>query len=650
MKSSPLPRIFPASEGGMVSLGICLVGLLNRIYPNIPGFSFLICIGSILFLLLPPFFSRFIKSYLKKKFLYLIIGFLVFGCFQIYFPKGFPKEKRINQNSNPYKFQEEVRGLLKESKLPKELALVAEGLVLGSGKSLPKSVKQEAKEGGVLHLFAASGLHLGIYLGFCLLFLKRVFWFSRILPVLVSLLFGYFYLYLLNFPVSFVRAYSFAFYSMLGVIFYKKAQSSDTLFYSGATVALFFPGDYLSVGFLLSFGAVFGIFFLKPAIDKVLFPNISHFLKDNLTLSLSCSFGTFPSLAYVFHSFSFGSILINLIVIPLAGIILPLLYLCLIIQKFLFQNIADLFWIITDLFLRILLKLVTALPGKIGFYYEWNDKQTGIWLYFIFTILLFIIIYKIFKPKDIVNNPKIGYSFFHFLILSGIVLFFPFGVLILSVKQSQENLPVHRIQKGNAFFFGEEKISILGNCYSQNQFETFVKSLRLQNMNANSIFFEKESCLRYVLDLQKEILKTNVSARLSVITNEEKLEPWLKQINAWNENFQIDRSETLPVVLFGKKNPIPVLRYTGDKKKFSKLLEITSLYEKNWIKSGLNSETEQAGILLLDFPKWVKENPEDWKKYQKLLGISSYWKIISVEELLVRSHNQTLRDQKFSFL
>lgn len=629
-------------------MGICSIASLYRIFPNVPGFSILICTGSILLLLLPPFFFRFIKLHLRKKFLYLVIGFLVFGCFQIYFPKGISKEKIPNRNSNSYKFQEEVRGLLKESKLPKELTLVAEGLVLGSGKSLPKSVKQDAKQGGVLHLFAASGLHLGIYLGFCLLFLKRVFWFSRILPVLISLLFGYFYLYLLNFPVSFVRAYSFALYSMLGVIFYKKAQASDTLFYSAATVALFFPSDYLSVGFLLSFGAVFGIFFLKPAIDKVLFPNLSHFLKDNLTLSLSCSFGTFPCLAYVFHSFSFGSILINLIVIPLAGIILPLLYLSIIIQKFLSQNTADLFWVIIDLLLRILLKLVTALPGKIGFYYEWNDRQIVIWLYFIFTIFLFLIIYKIFKSESIVQDRKINYSFLHFLILSGIILFFPFGGLVLSAKNGSDGLPAHKIQKGNAFFFGEGKISILGNCYSQNQFETFAKSLKLKD--ANSIFFEKESCLRYVLDLKKEILKTNVSARISIITSEEKLKSWMEQINVWNENFQIDRTAILPIVFSGKENTIPILRYTGDKKKFSKLLEITSLYEKNWEKSGLDAKTQQAGVLLLDFPKWVKENPEDWKKYQKLLGISSYWKIISVEELLVRSHNQTLRDQKFSFL
>ncbi|WP_411823222.1 ComEC/Rec2 family competence protein [Leptospira sp. 'Mane'] len=648
MNSPPLPSLWPASGGGMISLGICSIALFHKVCPNIPGFSILLLFVVICSLFLPTFLFKFIKSDLRKRFSYLIIGFFIFGCFQIYFPEGFSKEKKTDRTGIPYQFREEIGSLLKDSKLPKELVLVAEGLVLGSSKSLPKSVKQEAKEGGVLHLFAASGLHLGIYLGFCLLFLKRVFWFSRIIPILISLLLGYFYLYLLNFPVSFVRAYSFAFYSLFGVIVYKKAHPSDTLFYSGATIVLFFPEDYLSVGFLLSFGAVFGIFFLKPAIDKVLFPNLSHFLKDNLTLSLSCSFGTFPCLAFVFHSFSFGSVLINLIVIPLAGIILPLLYICLVIQKISSQYIADLSWMITDFLLRILLKLVTILPGKIGFYYEWTDRQTGIWFYFIFILFLFLVIYRMFRMENPIQKVKIRYSIFHFLILSVLILFFPFGVFIFSYKQKQNDPLVSMIQKGNAFFSRGERILILGNCYSNHQFEKFKKEQNFQN--TRFIFFEKESCLRYVLDIKKTILKTDEATGVSITTSEEKLSPWLEKIGSRNVEFKIDRSETLPLVFSGMENPIPILRYTGDKKKFSKLLEITSLYEKNWKRSGLNPKTTQAGVLLLDFPKWTKENPEDWKKYQKLLGISSYWKIISVEELLVRSHNQTIRNQKFSFL
>ena len=62
------------------------------------------------------------------------------------------------------------------------------GLLFGDLSYINNDFKNASKEGGIIHLFAASGLHLGIILGVFGYLLEKLFkmnyYISKIIPIL----------------------------------------------------------------------------------------------------------------------------------------------------------------------------------------------------------------------------------------------------------------------------------------------------------------------------------------------------------------------------------------------------------------------------------------------------------------------------------
>ncbi len=157
--------------------------------------------------------------------------------------------------------------------------LVVKGLVFGSITSLPYSWKQRTKRTGLLHLFAASGLHLGIFVGSLYFLFSKLFQRIPLLPLASSLSIGFLYLYFLDFPVSFLRAFIFAIYTMFGSYFHRKIVSIDLILYASASILVFQFSDFLSIGYFLSFAAVCGIFFHKTKTRSFSISKSKHLLK-----------------------------------------------------------------------------------------------------------------------------------------------------------------------------------------------------------------------------------------------------------------------------------------------------------------------------------------------------------------------------------
>ncbi|EMO24751.1 competence domain protein [Leptospira interrogans serovar Bataviae str. HAI135] len=80
-----------------------------------------------------------------------------------------------------------------------------------------------------------------------------------------------------------------------------------------------------------------------------------------------------PVLLFSFGSYSFGSVLLNLIMVPLAGILLPILYFSLLIQKTKLILLTEPIWSITEFLIQILIYLSENLSKPIGFYKEMKD-------------------------------------------------------------------------------------------------------------------------------------------------------------------------------------------------------------------------------------------------------------------------------------
>lgn len=143
-------------------------------------------------------------------------------------------------------------------------ALLTQTMVLGVRNRLPYEDRQRYADAGIIHIFAISGLHVGIVAGFLIWFLAwvgvrlRTRWLI-LLPALVG------YLLLTGVPPSAARACAMALILCLAPAFMRRADAPSALFATAAGVLLIEPGWIANVGALLSFGVMGGILlWMKP--------------------------------------------------------------------------------------------------------------------------------------------------------------------------------------------------------------------------------------------------------------------------------------------------------------------------------------------------------------------------------------------------
>lgn len=143
-------------------------------------------------------------------------------------------------------------------------ALLTQTMVLGTRSRLPMALRQRYADAGILHIFAISGLHVGIIAGLLIWLLSwlgvrlrmRIF---LILPALLG------YLLLTGIPPSAARACLMAIIFCFAPSILRKSDGASALFATAAVVLLIEPGWIANVGALLSFCVMGGIFlFTKP--------------------------------------------------------------------------------------------------------------------------------------------------------------------------------------------------------------------------------------------------------------------------------------------------------------------------------------------------------------------------------------------------
>lgn len=598
--------LLPRADFSWFCLGICGAAFLLKLGMKIPGFhSLLILVFLSLFIfytLTPPFLPR-IPNKRIYLFLFASILFLLFANIH-----SGPRLRTIHPLFRSY-----LETQLKQSPLSKLESRIVMGFVTGSTKEIPRSFKDLSKESGILHLFAASGLHLGIFIGSLQFLGNLCFPKRKWISIILSLGCGFLYLAALDFPVSFLRAYLFVFLSLVASLFFRKIGPADLLTISSAMIAFFLFYDFLSIGFLLSFGAVFGIFFLKPSFDNILLPKSKSFWKENLHLTLACSLSTFPVLVYFFRSFSFGGIGINLILVPLAGVLLPILYLSFLLQSlvpsFLLKELSSWIWVPASFVLSIFLKLFHELASFGRAYKTWATSQEGLCLVSILVLFTFTLYPKLrFLKYSCLQTPLYLLPIL-FLFTS---YFFPLPHFpYLETKLRQGNLS---IQHGDHLY-------VFGNCYTKRMTEP-TPGLS----PPKSISFESESCLKGILASMKKYQITDVYWHGS------------KKSLEWMTQFQLPIKPMEKEILGAKMNPLfSIIRFDGNPKEVEQFLKQTKQADQS------KTNPHWKGILLLDFPPWKKKEAKEWIQYQKLLGISTAWKMILVEETFeipLRDHIQ----------
>ena len=208
-----------------------------------------------------------------------------------------------------------------------ELGLVA-ALTVGDRKLLSPEIRQTFSKIGIAHVLALSGLHVGFVYGALLLlcrFIPGNTLQQRLLRYGLPLLGVVFFALVAGGAPSLVRAVVMLFFFSLSYILPGRRASFSALAGAALCLLLYDPRALFSIGFQFSFAAVAGILlFASPLMGLVrTHHKILHYCWGLGCVSLAAQVGTLPLQLYYFGVLPTVGLVINLVVIPLASVLVP---------------------------------------------------------------------------------------------------------------------------------------------------------------------------------------------------------------------------------------------------------------------------------------------------------------------------------------
>lgn len=239
----------------------------------------------------------------------------------------------------------------------REEAQISYALLTGNADGMDEGLYSAIRAGGIAHIFAVSGLHIGIFYAVARLLFKPL----KKYAFLPALALSACYTALCGFPVSAIRALlACAVFGVNGFL----GRKHDFLSALGIAAALtlsLMPAQWLTSGFRLSYGACLGLALFSGSISRGLKKiKCPSFLSEYLSASLAVQLFTFPILMEEFGYFSIWGMVLNLVVVPLLPAAFLTLLLC-----------------VTVTLLLPVLSAIMALPeglfAVLLFFFAWAD-------------------------------------------------------------------------------------------------------------------------------------------------------------------------------------------------------------------------------------------------------------------------------------
>lgn len=197
-------------------------------------------------------------------------------------------------------------------------------LTLGYKGDLDRGVIQSFQRSGAAHVLAVSGLHTGlvyVMIVFLITLGKKIkplyestFWRALQSVLILLLLWGY--AVLTGLSPSVVRSALMLTLVEIARFCSRPPLTLNIVLFSAALILAFRPSDLFNVSFQLSYSAVISIVVFSPLFTQHRF--------DLVWVSMAAQLGTIPFTLYYFHQLSNYFLLTNLIVLPLATILVPL--------------------------------------------------------------------------------------------------------------------------------------------------------------------------------------------------------------------------------------------------------------------------------------------------------------------------------------
>ena len=215
---------------------------------------------------------------------------------------------------------------LSESSLSTQNQKVAKALFLGEKEFLDESILKSFSSAGAMHVLAVSGLHVGIImliLQFVFKPIKKIKG-GQMLYTFLVISGVWFYALITGFSPSVIRASLMFSFIVFGMGLQRQNSVYQSIFVSAFIILILDPFSLFKVGFQLSYLAVLGIVFFQPIFYRAVYfkYKIFDYLWQITSVSIAAQLTTFPLGLYYFHQFPNLFLISNIIVIPLAGILL----------------------------------------------------------------------------------------------------------------------------------------------------------------------------------------------------------------------------------------------------------------------------------------------------------------------------------------
>ena len=219
-----------------------------------------------------------------------------------------------------------VEVLRKHLHTPEEFA-VGSALMLGYRDEIPQTVKEAYAQTGAMHVLAVSGLHVGIIFIILTFLLARIriksklFLFAKTSLIVLGI---WVFALLTGAAPSVMRAATMFSLLAIGQGLGRSGAIYNTLMVSALVLLLINPLWLASVGFQLSYLAVFGIVYFQRKIERMVFVPKGFLRKiwTLLTVSLAAQLTTGPVSIFYFRQFPLFFWLSSLFLVPAAALLM----------------------------------------------------------------------------------------------------------------------------------------------------------------------------------------------------------------------------------------------------------------------------------------------------------------------------------------
>ncbi len=263
------------------------------------------------------------QSYYRSKGIYILAYAYNYSHYEVEQSKGLDAYYYVLKLK--YKMLSTSRYLFKDS-----IANTMNGMFLGEKHNIPEEVKEKFDSVGTYHLVATSGIHISIISNFILGLLKKLK-VNRTLSSIIASASILLFVALTGFSVSGLRAGIVTIICLIGIAIFKKSDSLNSLGVAVLIISLINPDSSLDIGLWLSALSSLGIILLEDKIStwiksKINIKNNSNKFLDYIisiiSVSLAVSIFNFPLVAFFYKKISILFIVSNVLVIPLATLLL----------------------------------------------------------------------------------------------------------------------------------------------------------------------------------------------------------------------------------------------------------------------------------------------------------------------------------------